>query len=210
MANTVRNEYDKMLTPSNLMDAHLETKKHKGSRLEVIKFELKKEEYIYWLYEQLKYGRYIHGEYTSFYIYRPKVRLVEKARYLDRIVHRWVVDNFLIPHFEPQFIHTTYACIKGRGMHKACLDVQKTMRYLEGKWGEYYIIKMDVAKYFGSINKEILFSILERKIKDKKLIWLIGNILKSNIDKKELWEKNKYGIPIRKLYITVLCKYIFK
>ena len=37
----------------------------------------------------------------------------------------------------------------------------------------YYIIKTDVAKYFNSIDKKILLEILERKIKDPKLIWLI-------------------------------------
>ena len=52
------------------------------------------------------------------------------------------------------------------------------MRKAKRKWGEYYILKKtDVAKYFDSINKEILLEILKRKIKDKKLIWLIKEIL---------------------------------
>ena len=52
------------------------------------------------------------------------------------------------------------------------------MRKAKRKWGEYYIfLKTDVAKYFDSINKEILLEILKRKIKDKKLIWLIKEIL---------------------------------
>ena len=51
------------------------------------------------------------------------------------------------------------------------------MRKAKRKWGEYYILKTDVAKYFDSINKEISLEILKRKIKDKKLIWLIKEIL---------------------------------
>ena len=59
-----------------------------------------------------------------------------------------------------QFIKTTYACIKNRGIHKACLDTQKTMKHCKAKWGEYYILKMDVSKYFDNIDKQILLKIL--------------------------------------------------
>ncbi len=93
---------------------------------------MKQEEYIMWLYEKLKNKTYKHGGYTVFYITEPKVRKIEKSRYIDRIVHRWVVDNFLVPYFVPTFINTTYACLKGRGMYKACLDVQKAMLHCRG------------------------------------------------------------------------------
>ena len=62
-------------------------------------------------------------------------------------------------------------------MHKACLDVQKAMKHCKNIWNEYYILKMDIAKYFDNIDKEILYKILTRKIKDKKLLWLIREIL---------------------------------
>ena len=62
-------------------------------------------------------------------------------------------------------------------MHRACLYLQKTMKHCKRIWGNYYILKMDVAKYFDNIDKEILLKILERKIKDTKVIWLIKEIL---------------------------------
>lgn len=61
---------------------------------------------------------------------------------------------------------------------------------------------MDIAKYFDNIDKEILLKILERKIKDDKLMWLIKEILYA--------QKRGKGLEIRKLYITNVCKYIFK
>ena len=77
---------------------------------------------------------------------------------------------------------------ENKGMHKACLDVQRAMKHCKRIWGNYYIIKMDVAKYFQNIDKKILLSILQRKIKDEKLLWLTREILYSNgIDK---------GLPI--------------
>ena len=98
---------------------------------------LKKEEYIEWLLEQLKTGQYRHGGYRTFIVTVPKERVVQASRYMDRIVHRWVVDSFLKPYFETQFISTTYACIKNRGMHKATLDVQKAMKHCKNCWGNY-------------------------------------------------------------------------
>lgn len=62
-------------------------------------------------------------------------------------------------------------------MHKAAIYVQETMKHCKRIWKEYYILKMDVAKYFDNINKNILLRILERKIKDKDLLWLINQIL---------------------------------
>lgn len=202
MPNTVRNSYYKNLTYEKLMEAHIKSKKGKGYRNEIIKFNLKQEEYIIWLLEQLKTKKYKHGGYTTFYITEPKLRKIEKSKYIDRIVHRWVVDNFLEPAFVPQFISTSYACLKNKGMHKACLDVQKTMKHCKKIWNNYYILKMDVAKYFDNIDKKILLKIIDKKIKDKELMWLIKQILYS--------QKREKGLEIRELYFTNVCKYIFK
>ena len=87
-------------------------------------------------------------------------------------------------------------------MHKACLDVQKAMLHCKRAWNEYYILKMDIKKYFNSIDKKILYNILKKRIKDKKLLWLIRQILVA--------QSRPKGIEIRKLYISNFCKYIFK
>ena len=198
MPKTVRNEFEKKLTYENLMKAHILSKKGKGYRKEVILFNLKQEEYIMWLYEKLKDGTYKHGGYSVFYVTEPKLRRIEKSKYIDRIVHRFVVDNFLKEYFEKSLIYNTYACIKNRGMHKACLDVQKAMKHCKNIWGEYYVLKMDVKKYFNSIDKDILFNILKRKISDKKLLWLLKEIIYSNCSNEE--KENKLiehkGLPI--------------
>lgn len=50
MPKTIRNQYDKKLTYDNLMKAHIESRKGKNIRKEIILFNLKQEEYIMWLY----------------------------------------------------------------------------------------------------------------------------------------------------------------
>ena len=202
MPKTIRNSFDKYLSYEKLMEAHKKSRKGKGYRKEIILFNLKQEEYIVWLLNELKNKTYKHGKYKVFYITEPKLRKIERSNYIDRIVHRWVVDNFLEPAFVPQFIPTSYACLKGKGMHRAAIYVQATMKHCKRIWTEYYILKMDIAKYFDNINKNILLNILKRKIKDKDLFWLLEEILFA--------QKREKGLEIRKLYITNVCKYIFK
>ena len=81
MAKTIRNEFDKKISYESLMEAHKKSRKGKGYRDELIKFNLKQEEYIMWLYESLKNMTYKHGGYKVFYVTEPKLRKIEKSRY---------------------------------------------------------------------------------------------------------------------------------
>ena len=208
MPKTIRNKFDYYLTYEKLMEAHMKSKKGKGYRKEIIEFNLKQEEYIMWLLEQLKTQKYKHGGYTTFYVTEPKLRKIEKSRYIDRIVHRWLVDNFLEPAFVPQFINTSFACLKNKGMHKACLYVQETMKHCTRIWEEYYILKMDVAKYFDNINKEILLKIISKKIKDKKILWLINEVLYSQKREKGLEIGNYTSQMFANIYLNEIDQFI--
>ena len=207
MPKTIRNEFDKKLTYENLMKAHNLSKKGKGFRKEIILFNLKKEEYIKYLYEQLKQEKYKHSGYTEFFVTEPKLRRIEKSKYIDRIVHRWIVDNFLNEYFIKTFIDTTYACIKNRGMHKACLDVQKAMKHCSRVWNNYYIIKMDVRKYFDSIDKDILYKIVSKKIQDEKLLGVIKQIIYSTSGKKGQPIGNYTSQTFANIYLNEIDQY---
>ena len=208
MPKTIRNQYHKYLTYDKLLEAHLKARKGKGYRKDVILFNLKQEEYIMWLLEQLQTKTYKHGGYTVFYVTEPKLRKIEKSKYIDRIVHRWLVDNFLEPAFVPQFINTSYACLKNRGMHKACLDVQRKMQHCKRIWGEYYILKMDISKYFDNIHKNILLKIVKRKIKDKDVLWLINEILYAQKREKGLEIGNYTSQMFANIYLNEIDQYI--
>ena len=208
MPKTIKKEYYEKLTYEKLMEAHKKSRKGKGYRREIIEFNLKQEEYIMWLLEKMQTKKYKHGGYTVFYVTEPKVRKIEKSKYIDRIVHRWLVDNFLEPAFVPQFINTSYACLKNRGMHKACLYVKNTMKHCNKIWKDYYILKMDVSKYFDNINKKILLEILQRKIKDENLIWLIQEILYSQKREKGIEIGNYTSQMFANIYLNEVDQYI--
>lgn len=208
MGKTIKNEYEKALSYEALMKAHMQSRKGKGYRKDIILFNLKQEEYIMWLYEQLKTLKYKHGGYKVFYITEPKLRRIEKSKYLDRIVHRWYVNSFIKPYFVPQFIETSYACLENKGMHKACLEVQKTMKHCKNIWEEYYILKMDIKKYFENINKNIVYEILQRKIKDEKVLWLTKEILYSNNGENNLPIGNYTSQMFANIYLNELDQYV--
>ena len=208
MPKTIRNQYYKNLTYEKLIQAHYKSRKGKGYRKDIIEFNLKQEEYIMWLLEKLREKTYKHGGYSVFYVTEPKLRKIEKSKYIDRIVHRWLVDNFLKTAFVPQFIYNSYACLEEKGMHKACLDLQKAMRHCKNIWNNYYILKMDVSKYFDSINKEILLNIIKRKIKDKDLIWLIQEILYAQKRKKGLEIGNYTSQMFANIYLNEIDQYV--
>ena len=207
MPKTIRNVYDKNVTFEKVLLAHKKARKGKREKKDVIIFELNLESEILRLEDELKHGKYKAGIYKTFKVYEPKERTIMAAPYTDRVVHQWYVENFIKPYFVPQFINTSYAGIDGRGMHKASKDVQKAMRNAKSKWQNYYILKMDVTKYFQNIDKRILWNILKRKIKDKKLLWLTREILLSTEGMKGLPLGNYTSQMFANIYLNELDQY---
>ena len=126
-------------------------------------------------------------------MYEPKKRRILAAPFEDRIVHTWYVKEFIEKIFVPQFISASYACIKGKGMHKCALDVKKALYSVSKKNKNEYVVKMDVAKFFDNIDRGILLKIIERKVKDKDFLLFTKKLLNSSsmYDKKE-----NIGLPI--------------
>ncbi|UCE57077.1 MAG: hypothetical protein JSV31_15555, partial [Desulfobacterales bacterium] len=77
------------------------------------------------------------------------------------------------PLFDRTFIYDSYACRKGKGTHLA------VERFTEFARKNRYVLKCDIQKYFPSIDHQILFNILETKIKDKDTLDLIRVIIDS-------------------------------
>ena len=93
-------------------------------------------------------------------------------------------------------------------MHKSAIYVQNTMKHCKIIWQKYYILKMDIAKYFDNINKNILLDILKRKIKDKNLLWLIEQILFAQSREKGLEIGNYTSQMFANIYLNEIDQYI--
>ena len=170
MPKTIKNSFDKNLTFEKLMQAHKRAKKNKSYKSEVIKFELNLENNICNLLQKIKNNQYHLGKYFQFNVYEPKERVINALPYVDRIVHQWYIEEFIKPNIIPKLIFSTYACISGRGTHKAVENVQNQIRKYKRKYENFWILKCDISKFFYSINPYILFDILKKYISDKKLL----------------------------------------
>ena len=170
MCHTIRNVFNKKLTYINLYEAHIRASKTKRNTKEVLVFDMDLETNLMNLYNKIKKGQYHLGKYRDFIIYEPKKRLIKSLPYVDRIVHQWYIEEFIKPYIIPRFIKDSYACIENRGTHLAVKNLQRYMRTMRQKYGEYYILKCDIKGFFYNIDKKILMNILQRYISDKKLL----------------------------------------
>ena len=179
MAKTYKNLFEPVLTFSSLLDAHNSARKGKRFKKDVIEFEMNLEGNIIALFTELKNKTYTPGEYLEFEVFEPKRRLIRAAPYRDRVVHQWYVKNFIIPVFSKTFIYDSYACIEGKGMHSSAFRVQDFMRTAGYNWERPYVLKGDIKSYFFSIRHELLYNLIERRIKDPDVLWLTKVILSS-------------------------------
>jgi len=140
-------------------------------------FERNLEDNLFDLYERLKTKLYTPGCYTAFYINDPKVRLIHKASIEDRIVHH-LVGKVLEEVFEPTYIPTSYSCRCNKGTLKGILNLQSGARRVgKNNTRPCFALKCDIRKFFASVNHDILFKIVSRKIRDEEFLRLIKMII---------------------------------
>lgn len=211
MPKKIKNCFYKKLTFENMLNAHYRSRESKAYRKEVIEFEMNLENNIINLVNNIKNKKYRLGKYRSFIVYEPKMRTINSLPYVDRVVHQWYVQEFIKPYYMPRLISFTFACIPGRGTHKAVDHVQNNMRIFKRNYGDFWILKCDIKKYFYSINTNTLFNIMKKSITDKDLLFLTKlMIYNSEADNPNL------GIPIgnytsqffANIYLNELDKYV--
>lgn len=172
----VGNLYERIISIENLELADKKAQKGKKKQKQVKKHNRNREQNIIELYEILKAKLYKTSEYYNFIIFEPKRREISRLPYFpDRIVHHAIM-NYLEGIFQPSFINQTYSCIKKRGIHKGLKDVNKA---LKDEKGTIYCLKLDIKKFYPSVNKDILKSKLRHKIKDEDLLSLLSEIIDS-------------------------------
>lgn len=176
--------YDKIFDMDNLILADKNARKGKSKQIGVINFDKDKEGNLKELQNSLINREFKTSKYKIFKLQEGnrggggKERLIFQLPYYpDRILHHAVV-NIIGDILTKSFTNDTYSCIKGRGIHK-CLG--NLTRALKDKNNTKYCLKLDIKKYYPSVNNEILKSLLRRKFKDKDLLNLLDEIIDSNL-----------------------------
>lgn len=172
----INNLYQQICSIENLQLADAIAQMGKGKQYGVIRHNKNAEANILKLNEMLVNKTFRTSAYTTFKVYEPKEREVFRLPYFpDRIVHHAIM-NILEPIFVAMFTADTYSCIKGRGVHKAARAIRSA---LKDEANTQYCLKLDITKFYPSINHQILKDLLLRKFKDCDLLSLLFEIIDS-------------------------------
>jgi len=168
---------DADLSVNELLCAYYDCRRHKRNTINALKFEANLERNIMELYRELIAGTYRPGTSICFVVTRPKPREVWAADFRDRVVHH-LLYNRISDRFHRSFIADSCACIPGRGTLYGAMRLEHKVRSITRNWSRRaYYLKLDMANFFVSIDKNILHSLLARKIAEPWVMWLAEAIL---------------------------------
>lgn len=187
MAHKIYNWYWKVTDPMNVLWATNNTIRGKNKRHDVQRMmeQVGYIETMQYVWELLSDEQFTPSKYTEKTINDGKERHLKIAPLIpDRIVHHCLVD-VLEEYLQRLFIANTYACVRGRGIHKCLQDLNRALR--RDKRGTRYCLKIDIRHYYDNIDHEVLKRIIAKSVGDKRLLRLIYLIIDSTEGK---------GIPI--------------
>jgi len=157
----------------NIYKAYRSARKGKGWQNTVKEFEKYLDVNLNKIQQRLVNKTFQTSPYKTKIIHEPKKRIIYRLPFNpDRIVQHALM-NLIEPIWDKLFIYDSFACRKGKGIHAGS---RRTMEFVRRN---KYCLKCDISKFYPSINHDILFEIVKRKIKCKDTLWLIKDIIYS-------------------------------
>lgn len=202
--------FEQLTDYNNILEAYRKTNRNKFKYTnQAIKFNYNKDINLLNIQTQLQNHNFKFDQYQFMIITDNKRREVHAPSYKDKIVHH-ILNNILLPYATTRFVKSSFSCIKGRGNLNAVKYLQNILRVakrLYGEEGRY--IKIDISKFFYTINRDILKERLKYLIKDI-------NILKTSYSIIDSFTNEKIGLPLGNLtsqmfanvYLDYIDKYI--
>ncbi|HID69424.1 MAG TPA: hypothetical protein EYP35_02935, partial [Desulfobacterales bacterium] len=166
----VGNLIDKIASPENLRLAFTKAVRGKQDRKEVIEFRSDFDINITRLSYQLSSGSVALGNYHFFHVCDPKKRLICAASFPERVIHHAIM-NICEAVLERFAVFDSYACRRGKGLRRAV----KKAQYFSRKNNWY--LKLDIHKYFDSINHRVMRDLLRKRFKDEAVLQLFSDLL---------------------------------
>lgn len=108
---------------------------------------------------------------------------------LDRLIQQ-AIAQILTPIFDPEFSESSYGFRPGRSAHNAVYKVQDSIRQ-----GYRQAVDMDLAKFFDTVVHDVLMVRVARKVKDKRVLALIGKYLRAGVLVAGRLQDTRQGVP---------------
>ena len=193
--DSAENLLEAILDRNNLNKAYLKVKKNGGSAgidgmtVEEMLSYLKENRED--LLEALRSGRYKPKAVKRVEIPKPDggKRMLGVPTVIDRMIQQAIVQ-VIQPIYEPLFSESSYGFRPNRNAQQA---MKQALKYYEE--GYTQVVDLDLAKYFDTVNHEILIGMLREQIKDERVISLIRKYLKSGVMINGLISPTREGTP---------------
>lgn len=156
-------------TYADIMSAYLDCRRRKRGTRTCIAYEVDFERNLSELLDEINSGEYRIGRTRVFAVTWPNPREIWAAQFRDRIVHH-LIYNSVAPWYEQRFIEDSFSCIKGRGTLAAGKRLETFCRRATENWHKNaWCLQIDIANFFVSINREILWGVLQKNIGETSL-----------------------------------------
>lgn len=190
--------HDKLCTIENIEVADDNARKNKNKKYGINKHDKNRQYENEDLVDKLFNLKYKTSKYSLYKIYEPKERIIYRLPYYpDRIAHHAIM-NVVKDIWTKSFIHNTYSCIEGRGIHLCASNLKRDLRKYPNK--TTYCLKLDIKKFYPSIPHDGLKECIRKKIKDKDFLIILDEIIDSTDSVRntssKLTGKNGIGVPI--------------
>ena len=172
--------YENIYNFNNIADAFNEVCRNTKNKKKVEFFKEYKCTYMARIHNMLKNENYIPGPYNIFTIYEPKERRIVSQGMIDKVINHLISRHILYPAILPCLLDFNVASRKNMGTNRALLLFKEYKTYFSIKYDTYYILKCDISKFFASIDHNILKKKLERRIKDKKALKIVFDVIDSD------------------------------
>lgn len=145
----------------NVLDV-FENDLYKGcsNRKKIYNFEKYKMCNISYICNVLETGNYVMKNYNIFMIKYPKYRIVMSLKMNDKLINHYITKYALIPKLSKYLDDRNIATRKDMGCSYGVKLVKKYIE-LNKKYNNFYVLKIDISKYFYNIDHEVLKSMLK-------------------------------------------------
>ena len=189
------NLLERILDRNNLNQAYLKVKRNGGSAgidgMTVEEMLPYLKEHREELLEALRNERYKPKAVRRVEIPKPDggKRMLGVPTVIDRMIQQAIVQ-VLQPMYEPLFSENSYGFRPKRSAQQA---MKQALEYYNE--GYTQVVDLDLAKYFDTVNHEILIGMLREQVKDERVIRLIRKYLKSGVMINGLISPTTEGTP---------------